>query len=54
MNFAGKLNFYLNAVDMLLKKEDDNSTIEILLCRDILFVTLISWLKNKWNELYHT
>lgn len=22
--FAGKLNFYLNAVDMLLKKEEDN------------------------------
>lgn len=32
--FAGKLNFYLNAVDMLLKKEDDNPTIGILLCRD--------------------
>lgn len=32
--FAGKLNFYLNAVDMLLKKEADNPTIGILLCRD--------------------
>ena len=32
--FAGKLNFYLNAVDMLLKKEDDNPTIGILLCRN--------------------
>lgn len=32
--FAGKLNFYLNAVDMLLKKQDDNPTIGILLCRD--------------------
>ena len=32
--FAGKLNFYLNAVDMLLKKEEDNPTIGILLCRD--------------------
>lgn len=32
--FAGKLNFYLNAVDMLLKKEGDNPTIGILLCRD--------------------
>lgn len=32
--FAGKLNFYLNAVDMLLKKQEDNPTIGILLCRD--------------------
>lgn len=32
--FAGKLNFYLNAVDRVLKKEDDNPTIGILLCRD--------------------
>ena len=32
--FAGKLNFYLNAVDRLLKKKDDNPTIGILLCRD--------------------
>jgi len=32
--FAGKLNFYISAVDTLLKKESDNSTIGILLCRD--------------------
>lgn len=32
--YAGKLNFYLSAVDSLLKAEDDNSTIGILLCRD--------------------
>ena len=32
--YAGKLNFYLSAVDTLLKKEDDKSTIGILLCRD--------------------
>lgn len=32
--FAGKLNFYISAVDTLLKKESDNPTIGILLCRD--------------------
>ena len=32
--FAGKLNFYLSAVDSLVKQPDDNSTIGILLCRD--------------------
>jgi predicted nuclease of restriction endonuclease-like (RecB) superfamily len=32
--YAGKLNFYLSAVDTLLKQADDNPTIGILLCRD--------------------
>ncbi len=32
--YAGKLNFYLSSVDSLLKAEDDNPTIGILLCRD--------------------
>jgi predicted nuclease of restriction endonuclease-like (RecB) superfamily len=32
--YAGKLNFYLSAVDSLLKTEADNPTIGILLCRD--------------------
>jgi len=32
--YAGKLNFYLSAVDSLLKSADDNPTIGILLCRD--------------------
>ncbi len=32
--YAGKLNFYISAVDSLLKKENDNPTIGILLCRD--------------------
>ncbi len=31
--FAGKLNFYLSAVDDHLKKVDDNPTIGILLCK---------------------
>jgi predicted nuclease of restriction endonuclease-like (RecB) superfamily len=32
--YAGKLNFYLSAVDSLLKQSDDKNTIGILLCRD--------------------
>ena len=32
--FAGKLNFYLSAVDDLLKKEYDNPSIGILLCKN--------------------
>jgi len=32
--FAGKLNFYISAVDTLLKKDSDNPTIGMLLCRD--------------------
>jgi hypothetical protein len=32
--YAGKLNFYLSAVDTLLKKDDNKPTIGILLCRD--------------------
>lgn len=31
--FAGKMNFYLSAVDDLLKKEYDNQTIGIILCK---------------------
>jgi predicted nuclease of restriction endonuclease-like (RecB) superfamily len=32
--YAGKLNYYISAVDTMLKKENDNPTIGILLCRD--------------------
>ncbi len=32
--YAGKLNFYLSAVDSILKANDDNPTIGMLLCRD--------------------
>jgi predicted nuclease of restriction endonuclease-like (RecB) superfamily len=32
--YAGKLNFYLSAVDSLLKTDSDNPTIGMLLCRD--------------------
>ena len=32
--YAGKLNFYLSAVDSYVKDDNDNPTIGILLCRD--------------------
>lgn len=32
--YAGKLNFYLSAVDTIVKQEEDKPTIGILLCRD--------------------
>lgn len=32
--FTGKLNFYLSAVDSLIKDESDNPTIGLLLCKD--------------------
>lgn len=31
--YAGQLNFYLSAVDGLLKKEQDNPSIGLLLCK---------------------
>ena len=33
--FAGKLNYYVNAVDELLKTDDDNPTIGLLVCSDL-------------------
>jgi hypothetical protein len=33
--FAGKLNYYVNAVDELLKTNDDNPTIGLLICSDL-------------------
>lgn len=32
--YAGKLNYYVNAVDTLLKGQDDNPTIGLLICSD--------------------
>jgi len=32
--YAGKLNFYLSAVDEMLKKEEDNPSIGLLLCKN--------------------
>lgn len=33
--FAGKLNYYVNAVDELLKMDDENPTIGLLVCSDM-------------------
>lgn len=33
--FAGKLNFYVNAVDQLMKTSAENPTIGLLICRDM-------------------
>lgn len=33
--FAGKLNFYVNAVDMLMRKDSDNQTVGLLICKDL-------------------
>lgn len=33
--YAGKLNYYVNAVDELLKAPDDNPTIGLLICSDM-------------------
>ena len=33
--FAGKLNFYVNAIDELVKQSDDNPTIGLLICSDM-------------------
>lgn len=33
--FAGKLNYYVNAVDEILKQPDDNPTIGLLVCSDM-------------------
>lgn len=33
--FAGKLNYYVNAVDELMKASDDNPTIGLLVCSDM-------------------
>ena len=33
--FAGKINFYISAVDDLLKSDKDNPTIGLLICSDM-------------------
>lgn len=33
--FAGKLNFYVNAVNEFIKKDSDNPTIGLLICKDM-------------------
>jgi len=40
--FAGKLNFYVSAIDELMKQPDDNSTIGLLICKSK-DDTLVEW-----------
>ena len=40
--YAGKLNFYVNAIDNVLKQADDNPTIGLLVCSD-LNTTEVQW-----------
>ena len=44
--YAGKLNFYLSAVDKYVKDEKDNPTFGILLCKDKKKVTAELALKD--------
>lgn len=49
--FAGKINFYVNAADELLKGEDDNPSIGLLICRSR-NKTIVEWsLKGISNPL---
>ena len=32
--YAGKINFYVNAADKLLKGDDDNASVGLLICRN--------------------
>lgn len=49
--FAGKINFYVNAADALLKGEDDNPSIGLLICR-ARNKTVVEWsLKGISNPL---
>ena len=49
--FAGKINFYVNAADALLKGEDDNPSIGLLICRSH-NKTVVEWsLKGISNPL---
>ena len=34
--FAGKLNFYVNAVNEFIRRDSDNPTIGLLICKDII------------------
>lgn len=48
---AGQINFYLSAVDDILKKEGDNPTIGILLCREKDKLTAEYALRNVNNPI---
>lgn len=47
--YAGKLNFYVTAVDKLLKQEEDNPTIGLLICKTK-DETKVEWAFNGLNK----
>lgn len=47
--FAGKLNFYVSAVDELLKQDDDNPTIGLLICKSK-DDTVVEWSFRGMNQ----
>lgn len=48
-DFAGKLNFYVSAVDELMKQSDDNSTIGLLICKSK-DDTVVEWSFRGMNQ----
>lgn len=48
-DFAGKLNFYVSAVDELLKQDDDNPTIGLLICKSK-DDTVVEWSFRGMNQ----
>lgn len=48
-DFAGKLNFYVSAVDELMKQQDDNPTIGLLICKSK-DDTVVEWSFRGMNQ----
>lgn len=48
-DFAGKLNFYVSAVDELMRQEDDNPTIGLLICKSK-DDTVVEWSFRGMNQ----
>lgn len=48
-DFAGKLNFYVSAVDTLMKQSDDNPTIGLLICKSK-DDTVVEWSFRGMNQ----
>lgn len=47
--FAGKLNFYVSAVDELMRQDDDNPTIGLLICKSK-DNTVVEWSFRGMNQ----
>ena len=48
--FAGKLNFYVTAVDKLLRAEGDNPTVGLIICKST-DKTVVEWSLKDINKL---